>query len=150
MPNSHARSRRLDHMYRNRAGPWGNTGTWRSLSPPTPFGVQVSDVDPSHYFGVEGGITLTKYTNGVDANEAPGVLIPVGDPVEWTYDITNTGNTALSSIAFSDDQLGAVTCPEATLPVGGTMTCTAAGTATGAIRQHGHGDRDRRRAAAGH
>ncbi len=92
------------------------------------FGVQVSDVDPSHYFGVESGITLKKYTNGVDADEAPGALIPVGDPVEWTYDVTNTGNTALSSIALSDNQLGAVTCPEDTLPVGGMMTCTAAGT----------------------
>ena len=86
-----------------------------------PFGVQVSDFDPSHYFGVEGGITLKKYTNGVDADEAPGALIPVGGPVEWTYDITNTGNTALSSIALSDNQLGAVTCPQTTLPVDGVM-----------------------------
>ena len=93
-----------------------------------PFGVQVSDFDPSHYFGVEGGITLKKYTNGVDADEAPGALIPVGDAVEWTYDVTNTGNSALSSIALSDNLLGAVTCPQTTLPVGGMMTCTATGT----------------------
>ena len=107
----------------------GKYGNVAIASATDTFGVQVSDSDPSHYFGVEGGVMLKKYTNGVDADEAPGALIPVGGPVEWTYDITNTGNTALSSIALSDNQLGAVTCPQSTLPVGGTMTCIATGTA---------------------
>ena len=107
-------------------GKYGNVAIARATDT---FGVEVSDSDPSHYFGVDGGVTLKKYTNGVDADEAPGALIPVGGPVEWTYDVTNTGNTALSSISLSDDQLGPVTCPESTLPVGGTMTCTATGTA---------------------
>ena len=45
------------------------------------------------------GIQLVKLTNGThDPN------VPVGDPVTWTYDVTNTGNVALSGIAVSDDQ----------------------------------------------
>ena len=93
------------------------------------FGIQVSDLDPSHYFGVEGGITLKKYTNGVDADEAPGALIPLGGAVEWTYDIANTGNSPLSSIALIDDQLGAITCPSTTLAIGASMICSTTGTA---------------------
>ena len=36
------------------------------------FGDQVGSLDPSHYFGAQAGISLFKYTNGVDANEPPG------------------------------------------------------------------------------
>jgi large repetitive protein len=94
-----------------------------------PFGELVSDSDPSHYFGVEGGITLEKHTNGVDSDLAPGVLIPEGDPVEWTFLVFNTGNSALSEIVLVDDQLGSIACPSSTLAVGASMTCTANGTA---------------------
>ncbi len=60
-----------------------------------PFGDKVGATDPSHYFGAESAITLEKYTNGVDADEPVGALIPVGGAVEWTYVITNTGDLTL-------------------------------------------------------
>jgi uncharacterized repeat protein (TIGR01451 family) len=94
-----------------------------------PFGEPVGDFDPSHYFGAEAGITLEKYTNGIDGDEPTGALIPVGGAVEWSYVVSNTGNTGLSQIELSDDQIGAVACPAATLAVGASMTCTAAGIA---------------------
>jgi LPXTG-motif cell wall-anchored protein/uncharacterized repeat protein (TIGR01451 family) len=93
-----------------------------------PLGRPVAALDPSHYFGAEPGITLEKSTNGVDADEAPGPFIPVGEPVEWTYVLTNTGNDDLENVEVTDDQGVAVTCPQDTLAVGETMTCTATGT----------------------
>jgi uncharacterized repeat protein (TIGR01451 family) len=94
-----------------------------------PFGGFVGDFDPSHYYGAESGITVEKYTNGVDADEAPGVLIPEGGDVEWSYVVTNTGNTTVDEIELTDDQLGSVTCPETVLGSGESMTCLAEGTA---------------------
>ncbi len=93
------------------------------------FGELVADLDPSHYFGAESAITLEKYTNGVDADEPSGVLIPVGGVVEWSYVVLNSGNSALSDIELVDDQIGPVACPQDTLAAGAEMTCTATGTA---------------------
>ena len=100
------------------------TATGRTLT-----GERVSDEDPSNYFGTTPGVLIEKSTNGVDADDAPGVLIPVGQPVEWTYTVTNTGNNTLNDIDVSDDQGVTVTCPSTTLDVGEQMTCTASGTA---------------------
>src|SRR5262249_16630427 len=48
-------------------------------------------------------ISIVKQTNGSDNNAAPGPLVLVGDPVTWTYQVTNTGNVALQSVAVTDD-----------------------------------------------
>jgi hypothetical protein len=75
-------------------------------------------------------IDIEKYTNGIDADQAPGALILEGDPVTWTYEVENTGSDALSSVAVTDDQGGVtVTCPTDMLAPGESMTCTAYGTA---------------------
>ena len=34
----------------------------------------------------------------------PGPQIPVGDPVTWTYVVTNPGNVAIADVAVTDDQ----------------------------------------------
>jgi hypothetical protein len=87
-------------------------------------------------FKVEGAnpaspaIGIEKATNGVDADTPTGPSIPVGDPVTWTYAVTNTGNVTLTGITVSDDQGVTVTCPQTTLDPGDSMTCTASGTAT--------------------
>ncbi len=74
-------------------------------------------------------IDIEKATNGEDADDPPGPSIAVGDPVLWTYFVTNTGDVALSSIAVVDDQGVAVSCPKTALASGESMTCTASGTA---------------------
>ena len=91
-----------------------------------PFGEKVADTDPSHYFGADSAITLEKYTNGVDADEPMGALIPVGGAVEWTYVITNTGNATLDEVSLTDDQLGAIPCEVPPLAPGDSFTCAAA------------------------
>ena len=53
----------------------------------------------------------------------------MGDPIIWTYVVTNTGNVNLTNVTVTDDQGVVVTCPQATLDVGESMTCTGNGTA---------------------
>ena len=74
-------------------------------------------------------IDLEKYTNGDDADLAPGVLLQVGQPVTWTYRITNTGLADLLELTVFDDQEGAITCPSTSLAAGATMICTLVGQA---------------------
>jgi len=99
--------------------------------------VSPSDNDAAHYFGALPGVSIVKSTNGEDANAAPGPNILVGDPVEWTYVITNTGNVPITGIAVTDDNGTplnlsddfAAVCGSTNLSAGGTQTCTASGAA---------------------
>ncbi len=93
--------------------------------------------DPSHYYGATTGVTLVKFTNGQDANSEPGPYIVVGSTVTWTFQVANTGTTALVSVTVTDDKVNAsaIDCGTGTntIPVllpGLTVTCTATGTAT--------------------
>ena len=103
----------------------------------SPSGQQVTDEDPSHYFGVQGGISIVKSTGPAggpfeDANTPPGPFITPGDPVAWTYLVTNTGNIALSNIEVVDNHAPdvAVSCPLTSLVPGQFMLCGASATAT--------------------
>jgi uncharacterized repeat protein (TIGR01451 family) len=78
----------------------------------------------------EPAIEIEKATNGIDADDPPGPYIPVGDPVIWTYNVTNIGTINLTNVVVTDDQGVPVTCLNDTLAIGVSMTCTAAGTAT--------------------
>ncbi|MEM7538309.1 MAG: SdrD B-like domain-containing protein [Chloroflexota bacterium] len=77
----------------------------------------------------DAAIDVEKSTNGEDADDAPGPVIPAGDPVNWVYVVTNVGDADLENIVLNDDQEGAITCPQTSLASGESMTCTANGTA---------------------
>jgi hypothetical protein len=77
-------------------------------------------------------IDIEKLTNGLDAddpNAGDAPSIAPGDLVSWTYLVTNTGNVGLTNVTVVDDQGVAVSCPQTTLLMGETMTCTASGIA---------------------
>jgi len=106
---------------------YSNVGT---VTAKTPGGLTVSDDDPSHYFGTtQAGISITKRTNGQDANTPPGPQVEVGSNVSWTYVVTNTGDVTLTGVAVTDDQGVTVACPKTSLAAGESMTCSASGTA---------------------
>jgi uncharacterized repeat protein (TIGR01451 family) len=110
------------------AGQYENTGTVTSIDP---AGGTPTDSDLSHYFGLTTGIDIEKATNGDDADAATGPYIAVGDPVTWTYVVTNTGNTLVTNVSVVDDQGVTVDClGQVTLAAFASMTCTATGTAT--------------------
>ena len=98
-----------------------------------PSGPLLPVTDPANYFGVQGGIDIEKLTNGEDADEPPGPYVLVGSTVNWTYVVTNTGNSPLTGIVVTDNKGVAVTCPSGTLPSGppptNSMTCTGSAAA---------------------
>ena len=73
------------------------------------------DNDPSHYCNPpDPGIDIEKATNGNDADGANDADVPEiapGDPVTWTYVVTNTGDTSydIADVDVTDDIVGAVT-----------------------------------------
>jgi uncharacterized repeat protein (TIGR01451 family) len=97
----------------------------------------VEDEDASHYCNFNPAIDIEKATNGVDADDPDAGDAPIiepGDPVTWTYVVTNIGNVDLFNVVVTDDQGATVICPGGTnvipsLPVNATETCTANGIA---------------------
>ncbi len=101
------------------------------------FGQTVTSQDASHYFGfTPTGVRIEKYTNGQDAEIAPGPYLPVGTPVTWTYVVTSASNTPLANVTLSDNRGVSISGPsgdtngDGKLDPGETWTYTAAGTAT--------------------
>lgn len=95
-------------------------------------GTQVSEQDPSHYYGAGdqlAAIKIEKATNGQDADFRPGPILLVGEEVTWNYVVSNEGSVDLAGVTVTDDQGVLVDCPQTTLEVGESMTCTATGTA---------------------
>jgi len=74
----------------------------------------------------EPAIDIEKSTNGVDADELPGPLVAPSGAVTWEYVVTNTGDVRLTDVQVTDDQEGAISCPDDTLRPGETMTCVLA------------------------
>ena len=89
----------------------------------------VRDSDDAVVTVLNGTIDIEKSVNGEDADLAPGVQVPIGSDVTFTFVVSNTGPTALTDIAVTDDKLGAIICPKTTLAVGEQMNCTAITTA---------------------
>ena len=93
----------------------------------TPVGPPVSAIDTANFFGSGPALSVVKSVNGQHEPTAPGLFVPVGDPVTFTYLVTNTGNVTLNPVTLSDNVLGAITCPDTSVPPGGSETCTADG-----------------------
>jgi uncharacterized repeat protein (TIGR01451 family) len=111
-------------------GQYANIGTAQGSA----NGITVQDSDPSHYNDPPGGkpaIAIVKTTNGGDGGE-----VMVGDPVLWSYLVTDTGDVPLNQVTVLDDQLpaSAIDCGGgsnvvASLAAGASITCTAQGIA---------------------
>jgi uncharacterized repeat protein (TIGR01451 family) len=98
-------------------------------------GGSVSAYDSSHYIGLNAAIDIEKYTNGVDADAAPGPAIPVGNAVTWTYTVENIGNVNLTNVVVTDSQGVTVTYQsgddgDSILEENEVWTYTGSGTAT--------------------
>ena len=74
-------------------------------------------------------VEIKKSTNGEDADNPPGPEIVVGNPVSWSYVVTNTGTVDLTGIVVTDSKSVSVSCGQTTLSPGNSMTCTGCGVA---------------------
>lgn len=76
-------------------------------------------------------LTLTKAVAGVTDVNGNGVTDP-GDRIRYTFTVTNTGNTSLSSVTITDDKLGVtnLACAAGPMAPGATATCTPTQTYT--------------------
>ncbi|WP_237690283.1 DUF7507 domain-containing protein [Nocardioides panacisoli] len=67
--------------------------------------------------------------NPVDENDSG--ITDIGDTIQFSFEVTNTGNVPVSGIAVADDMLSAldpaidITCPETTLAPNAATLCTA-------------------------
>lgn len=50
-------------------------------------------------------------------------LLDVGETIDYSYTVVNTGDSALSGLVLADD-MGVVVCPQTTLAVGAHMVCS--------------------------
>lgn len=66
---------------------------------------------------------LKKAGTPVDVNQDG--ITDAGDTIAYTFDVTNTGDSALTTISVDDPLIGDVTCPAGPLAPGATVTCTA-------------------------
>jgi hypothetical protein len=101
-------------------GPYHNTATVTATSP---VEQPVSAIDSSNYFGVHPQLEIENMANGQKADLPPGPEIMYGDPIVWSFVITNTGNITLTNVSLLDDKLGAIPCPQTMLDKLESMTC---------------------------
>jgi hypothetical protein len=79
-------------------------------------------------FGGGAAISIEKWTNGQDADEAPGPSVTPGDPVVWEYRVMNSGTEDLHTVWVLDDMEGYI-CEIGTLAVGQEYLCQKDGVA---------------------
>jgi uncharacterized repeat protein (TIGR01451 family) len=104
------------------AGPYTNTGTATVVIDGTTY----TTSDDSNYFGAAPAIDLEKLVSvdlgatWEDADSPTGPNAIVGDPVQFKFVITNTGNVDLSNITLSDTDLSLPACITPTLLAAGS------------------------------
>lgn len=69
-------------------------------------------------------VALVKNGTLDDTIVSPSGRPDVGDAVNYTFDVTNTGNVTLSSISVADNYVPTVVCPVDDVAPGATVQCT--------------------------
>jgi len=98
-------------------------------------GLEAYDLDAVNYLGADDGIVvgpaidIEALVEGQDADQPPGPDLPAGSPVAFTYEVTNVGTERLWAINVWHAGVGLADCPQDTLEMGGTITCTGLGEA---------------------
>jgi hypothetical protein len=103
-------------------------------------GVTCGDSDTASFLSVppppacpeDAAIDVEASVNGQDADTPPGIEVPQGSTLHWTYEVTNRGQVSLERVIVADHRSGTV-CTFPALGPGEHRTCltsTAAGFGT--------------------
>jgi hypothetical protein len=79
-------------------GQYGNTAKATGMQGTTPLAA----TDKAYYVGTT-GIRIVKLANGDDANAAPGIVLSVGAPVVYTYQVIGSSAVPLTNVVVADD-----------------------------------------------
>jgi uncharacterized repeat protein (TIGR01451 family) len=60
----------------------------------------------------------------IDKSTSTPSYSAVGDVLQYSYEVTNTGNTTLGGITVTDDRVASVSCPVGNVAPGDSITCT--------------------------
>ncbi|MET9357418.1 hypothetical protein ABZY14_31250 [Streptomyces sp. NPDC006617] len=122
-------------------------GTQQVLSTPAPqpvpdtykFGFAAStglftDVHLIRNVTVHPAAALPQLNLVKQVSQDPPLPTPVtpGTQVPYEYVVTNSGNVPLTDVAVTDDKITNINCPQTTLAIGATVTCTGTYTVTDA------------------
>jgi uncharacterized repeat protein (TIGR01451 family) len=117
-------------------------GTYTVTSADITAGVPISDVvtakaqapiniEPIAYAQVTASVPVVVAQPSLTAVVTPVVSVPgrqhaaaAGDLIDYEYVVTNNGNVDMDSIVLTDTRTSGISCPQSTLVIGGTMTCT--------------------------
>jgi uncharacterized repeat protein (TIGR01451 family) len=100
------------------------------MTPPTATATATSALTRSP------AIALDKQSSGTTDTDGNG--LDVGDILNYTFLVTNTGNVTLNPVSVSDTKTDSVTCPVTALAPGASTTCTGGRTLTQADLDAGH------------
>ncbi len=110
----------------------------------------VTNTATAHGTAIHGSVSVTSNSSSVtvEASSATSTLSLVkstsaayftgaGQVLTYSYKVTNTGTTTLSSVAVSDNLIASVSCPSGSLAPGASKTCTGSYTTTQADVDNG-------------
>lgn len=92
--------------------------------------VTANEVDPTP---ANNSDSTTAVISGLSILKRAGVPVDVngngitdeGDTIQFSFDVTNTGDVTMTGLVVNDPLAGDVSCPSTTLAVDATQTCTA-------------------------
>ncbi|MGO4653079.1 SdrD B-like domain-containing protein, partial [Arthrobacter sp. 2RAF22] len=115
----------------------------KGTPPAFPDGTKEADVTSTDlaYAYVDGhpGISVVKTINNDAASHStPGALVPNNQAMPITFTVKNDGDVPLSSVTVTDSVItgAGISCPQTTLAVGESITCTASFPAPAPDVQH--------------
>ncbi|MCM2315962.1 MAG: hypothetical protein NDJ92_12530, partial [Thermoanaerobaculia bacterium] len=81
-------------------------------------------------------LAVSTRINGGGTDSPPGTIVPDGETLELTYEVTNLGDSAIDSIVVEDSWGLEVSCPSSTLQPDETFVCTASSIAAPCRNEH--------------
>jgi uncharacterized repeat protein (TIGR01451 family) len=95
------------------------------VADPLPTGNAVGgEVEDYRVAVINPGLTAVKHA-GTPVDVNGDGLTDAGDTIQYTFDVTNSGDVPITDVGVTDVKAGPVTCPDSTLAAGATETCTA-------------------------